>query len=83
MTQISICSPVNSCKIFSIWYPMNIKKFKFVFLWQNGNIISVTEQIIVASKIVSLNIPVVGSCSPFYRTKASTLLEMSFFTGVL
>ena len=40
------------------------------------------EPNIVALRTVSLNIPVVGWC-PFYRTTASTLLGMSFFTGVL
>ena len=54
-------SPVNSCKMFSIWHPLNIKKFKFVFLRQNGNIINVTEQNIVALKPVPLNSLVVGN----------------------
>ena len=44
--------------------------------------INVTEQNIVALKIVSLNSPVVGYC-PFYTTTISILLEMSFFTRVL
>ena len=35
----------------------------------------------MALKTVSLSSPVVGYCT-FYRTTASMLLEMSFFTGV-
>ena len=37
-----------------------MQNFKSVFLWQNGNIIDVTEQNIVALKTVFLNSPVVG-----------------------
>ena len=43
-----------------------------MFLRQNGNIIDVTEQNIVALKTVTLNSPAVG-----------ILLKMSFLTGVL
>ena len=40
------------------------------------------DKALVALKTVSLNSPVVAQC-PFYTTKASTLLEMDLFTGVL
>ena len=46
--------------------------------WKHNGI----EQNIVALRTVPLTSPVVAQC-PFYKTKASNLLEMSFFTGVL
>ena len=73
---------INAFKSFTKKYPLNIKKFKFVFLWQNRNIIHVTEQNIVTLKTVSLNSSVVAKC-PFYRTTDSILLEISLFTGIL
>ena len=59
---------IANIKLQSSQYLQNIfnvvsfdyKKVQIVFLWQNGNIINVTEQNIVALKTVPLNSPAVS-----------------------